>query len=212
RASLLRTPHLWRSVHGATVHVDSSVDEKPCGTPCVEEGKFSRSFLSCCGAPLRRRELEFVSTPSLCRELRFLFLNVLPDLTGRTLVDVAPPGAVLFGVSTGLCRATHRRELNEDFVKPTNQIIHKYGLEGTAFIVWSQRCTSTSSLQGALLQSADVLVMNNVFEFFPGTLSSSSGQTSEAAATAAPGRLTGPPLLFQMWRFHHRNSGGRLFC
>uniref|UniRef100_A0AAV2JFR0 Methyltransferase type 11 domain-containing protein n=1 Tax=Knipowitschia caucasica TaxID=637954 RepID=A0AAV2JFR0_KNICA len=106
---------------------------------------------------------EFLSHSFSVPELRFLFLNVLPDLTDRVLVDVGSRlGAVLFGghvfsSASGLVGV----ELNQDFVTVQNQVIQKYGFEDRVQVVHSDICS-----QDSLVQNADVLVMNNVFEFF----------------------------------------------
>ncbi|KAF7201223.1 uncharacterized protein zgc:109986 isoform X2 [Nothobranchius furzeri] len=108
-----------------TVHVDSFLYSDEQVDSLCEEGTMSRNYCLSCGS-IRTAPLDFISHSFSASELQFLFQNVLPDLTGRTLVDVGSRlGAVLYGV------------LHADV------------------------CT-----QDVLLQSADVLVMNNVFEYF----------------------------------------------
>lgn len=145
-----------------TVHVDSFLfDENLLDSMC-EEGTFSRSFCQRCGST-ETRDLDFVSHSFSMAELRFLFLNVLPDLSGRVLVDVGSRlGAVLFGGHVFSSAAQIIGvELNQDFATLQNQIIHKYGFNDRVQVLHSDVL-----LQGALIQKADVLVMNNVFEFF----------------------------------------------
>ncbi|KAJ4919357.1 hypothetical protein JOQ06_000772, partial [Pogonophryne albipinna] len=74
-----------------TVHVDSFLyDEEEVDSLC-DEGSLSRSYCLSCG-----------STRTAPLELHFLFESVLPDLSGRVLVDVGSRlGAVLYGVSMG---------------------------------------------------------------------------------------------------------------
>ncbi|XP_070776935.1 uncharacterized protein [Enoplosus armatus] len=108
-----------------TVHVDSFLyDEDQVDSLC-EEGTMSRSYCLTCGS-YRTAPLDFISHSFSISELQFLFENVLPDLSGRMLVDVGSRlGAVLYGVlHTDVC------------------------------------------LQDILLQNTDILIMNNVFEFF----------------------------------------------
>ncbi|KAK7913145.1 hypothetical protein WMY93_013356 [Mugilogobius chulae] len=120
-----------------TVHVDGFLfDENLLDSMC-EDGTFSRNFCLQCGSS-RTRELvrtgsrpEFLSHSFSVPELRFLFLNVLPDLSGLVLVDVGSRlGAVLYaGHIFSSAQSLIGVELNQDFVKLQNQIVHKYGFE-----------------------------------------------------------------------------------
>lgn len=145
-----------------TVHVDSFLfDENLLDSMCLE-GKMSRTFCLQCGST-KTRDLELLSHSFSVAELRFLFLNVLPDLTDRVLLDVGSRlGAVLYGghVFSSAVRLVGV-ELNEDLVRLQNDIIHKYGFDDRVQVLHADICS-----QDALLQNADVLVMNNVFEFF----------------------------------------------
>ncbi|KAL7380777.1 hypothetical protein ABVT39_023934 [Epinephelus coioides] len=80
-----------------TVHVDSFLyDEDQVDSLC-EEGTMSRSYCLTCGS-YRTAPLDFISHSFSISELQFLFENVLPDLSGRVLVDVGSRlGAVLYG-------------------------------------------------------------------------------------------------------------------
>ncbi|KAK7880639.1 hypothetical protein WMY93_032717 [Mugilogobius chulae] len=109
-----------------TVHVDGFLfDENLLDSMC-EDGTFSRNFCLQCGSS-RTRELEFLSHSFSVPELRFLFLNVLPDLSGLVLVDVGSRlGAVLYaGHIFSSAQSLIGVELNQDFVKLQNQIVHK---------------------------------------------------------------------------------------
>ncbi|KAM6969675.1 uncharacterized protein LKV04_018248 [Tautogolabrus adspersus] len=145
-----------------TVHVDSFLfDEDEVDSRC-EEGTMSRSFCLSCGSH-RTASLEFISHSFSISELQFLFHNVLPDLSGRMLVDVGSRlGVVLYG---GYVFSSASQlvgvELSEEFVKLQNDIVIKYNMTDRIQVLHSDVC-----LQNVLLQNADVLVMNNVFEFF----------------------------------------------
>lgn len=145
-----------------TVHVDAFLfDENLLDSMC-EEGKFSRSYCRQCGST-QTENLDLLSHSFSAPELRFLFCSVLPDLCGRTVVDVGSRlGAVLY--AGHLFSSAHRLigiELNPDFVKLQQQILHKYKMADRAQVIHSDLLH-----QGALLATADVLVLNNVFEFF----------------------------------------------
>ncbi|XP_072221918.1 uncharacterized protein [Leuresthes tenuis] len=145
-----------------TVHVDSFLySDEQVDTLCAE-GAMSRTYCLSCGS-IRTAPLDFISHSFSAPELQFLFQNVLPDLSGRTLVDVGSRlGAVLYG---GYVYSSAARllglELNEEFVRLQNDMLQKYGLTDRVQVLHADMCT-----QSVLLQSADVLIMNNVFEYF----------------------------------------------
>uniref|UniRef100_A0A1A8FN84 Methyltransferase type 11 domain-containing protein n=1 Tax=Nothobranchius korthausae TaxID=1143690 RepID=A0A1A8FN84_9TELE len=145
-----------------TVHVDSFLYSDEQVDSLCEEGTMSRNYCLSCGS-IRTAPLDFISHSFSASELQFLFQNVLPDLTGRTLVDVGSRlGAVLYG---GYLYSSASQllglELNKDFVRLQNEILQKYRLTDRVQVLHADVCT-----QDVLLQSADVLVMNNVFEYF----------------------------------------------
>nr|XP_046268513.1 uncharacterized protein zgc:109986 isoform X2 [Scatophagus argus] len=145
-----------------TVHVDSFLyDEDQVDSLC-EEGTMSRSYCLTCGS-YRTAPLDFISHSFSISELQFLFENVLPDLSDRLLVDVGSRlGAVLYGgyVFSSASQLVGL-ELSEEFVKLQNNILHKYKLTDRIKVLQTDIC-----LQSTLLQNTDVLIMNNVFEFF----------------------------------------------
>ncbi|XP_022053566.1 uncharacterized protein zgc:109986 isoform X1 [Acanthochromis polyacanthus] len=145
-----------------TLHVDSFLyDEDQVDSLC-EDGTMSRTFCLNCGSQ-KTAALDFVSHSFSISELRFLFQNVLPDLSGRTLVDVGSRlGAVLYG---GYVYSSASRllglEISEEFVQLQNEMLQKYQLTDRVQVIHADVCT-----QEVLLQNTDVLVMNNVFEYF----------------------------------------------
>ncbi|XP_077587976.1 uncharacterized protein LOC144206720 [Stigmatopora nigra] len=145
-----------------SVHVDAFLyDDEHVDALCKEE-RMSRHFCLECGSK-RTSLLEMVSHSFSVCELRFLFQNVLPDLSGRVLVDVGSRlGAVLYG---GFLYSSASRlvgiELSGDFVQLQNKMLHKYSMDARAQVVHADVCS-----QDALLQNADVVVMNNVFQYF----------------------------------------------
>ncbi|XP_034431685.1 uncharacterized protein zgc:109986 isoform X1 [Hippoglossus hippoglossus] len=145
-----------------TVHVDGFLyDDEQVDSLC-EEGTMSRTYCLTCGSQ-RTAPLDFISHSFSVAELQFLFQNVLPDLSGRTLVDVGSRlGAVLYG---GYVYSSASRliglELSEDFVRLQNNMLQKYRLNDRVQVLQADVCT-----QDVLLQNTDVLVMNNVFEYF----------------------------------------------
>ncbi|KAF0043778.1 hypothetical protein F2P81_002936 [Scophthalmus maximus] len=145
-----------------TVHVDGFLyDDEQVDSLC-EDGTMSRTYCLSCGSH-KTAALDFISHSFSVSELQFLFQNVLPDLSGRTLVDVGSRlGAVLYG---GYVYSSASQllglELSDDFVRLQNNMLHKYRLNDRVQVLQADVRT-----QDILLQNADVLVMNNVFEYF----------------------------------------------
>nr|XP_046220581.1 uncharacterized protein zgc:109986 [Oncorhynchus gorbuscha] len=145
-----------------TLHVDAFLyDEDTVDTLC-EEGKMSRNYCLNCGTR-RTAPLEFISHSFSILELQFLFQHVLPDLTGRLVVDVGSRlGAVLYG---GYLYSSAVRligvEISAEFVRLQNMAVEKYGFSDRIQVIHGDIST-----QDSLLQNADVLIMNNVFEYF----------------------------------------------
>ncbi|XP_039529810.1 uncharacterized protein zgc:109986 [Pimephales promelas] len=145
-----------------TMHVDAFLyDEETVDSLC-EEGKMSRNYCLNCGSH-RTAPLEFISHSFSIPELQFLFRNVLPDLTGKLVVDVGSRlGAVLFG---GYLYSAASQligvEISSEFVKLQTMAVQKYGFSDRIQVIHADIRS-----QAALVQNTDVLIMNNVFEFF----------------------------------------------
>ncbi|XP_072546486.1 uncharacterized protein [Salminus brasiliensis] len=145
-----------------TVHVDAFLyDEETVDSLC-EEGKMSRNYCLNCGSH-RTAPLEFISHSFSVSELRFLFHHVLPELAGRLVVDVGSRlGSVLYG---GYLYSAAAQlvgvEISEEFVKLQTMVVEKYGFSDRIQVIHADICS-----QAALVQNADVLIMNNVFEYF----------------------------------------------
>ncbi|XP_028725553.1 uncharacterized protein LOC114693375 [Peromyscus leucopus] len=145
-----------------TVHVDAFLYDEDVIDSLCEEGKMSRNYCTVCGSH-RTAPLGFISHSFSLMELKFIYLHVLPDLSGKLLVDIGSRlGTVLYGgylysSAAQLCGV----ELNGEFCQLQEMIIKKYQFGDRIKVLHADICT-----QGPLLQSADVIVMNNVFEYF----------------------------------------------
>ncbi|XP_059375908.1 uncharacterized protein zgc:109986 [Carassius carassius] len=145
-----------------TVHVDAFLYDEEAVDSLCEEGKMSRNYCLDCGSH-RTAPLEFISHSFSIPELQFLFHTVLPDLSGKLLVDVGSRlGAVLFGgylysASSQLVGV----EISSEFVKLQTMVVEKYGFSDRIQVIHADICS-----QAALVQNTDVLIMNNVFEYF----------------------------------------------
>ncbi|KAM7322352.1 uncharacterized protein [Alexandromys fortis] len=145
-----------------TVHVDAFLYDEDFIDSLCEEGKMSRNYCTVCGSH-QTAPLGFISHSFSLAELKFLYHHVLPDLSGKVLVDIGSRlGPVLYG---GYLYSSAAQifgvELNEDLCQLQEMIIEKYQFSDRIKVLHADICT-----QGPLLQSADVIVMNNVFEYF----------------------------------------------
>ncbi|XP_038612692.1 uncharacterized protein LOC119937125 [Tachyglossus aculeatus] len=145
-----------------TVHVDAFLYDDDFIDSLCEERKMSRNYCMMCGSH-QTAPLGFISHSFSLMELKFIYQHVLPDLTGKTLVDVGSRlGAVLFG---GYLYSSALQllgvEMNGDFCQLQQMIITKYHFTDRIKVLHADICT-----QASVLQDADVVVMNNVFEYF----------------------------------------------
>ncbi|XP_062351370.1 uncharacterized protein LOC134045564 [Cinclus cinclus] len=144
------------------IHVDAFLYDDDDVDSLCEEGKMSRSYCTECGS-YKTASLEFISHSFSLMELKFLYQHVLPDLTGKVVVDVGSRlGAVLFaGYLYSSASQLYGVEMNADFCQLQEMMITKYKFIDRIKVVHADICT-----QPSLLQKADVVVMNNVFEYF----------------------------------------------
>uniref|UniRef100_A0A8C0VC38 Methyltransferase type 11 domain-containing protein n=1 Tax=Cyanistes caeruleus TaxID=156563 RepID=A0A8C0VC38_CYACU len=142
------------------IHVDAFLYDDDVVDSLCEEGKMSRSYCTQCGS-YKTASLEFISHSFSLMELKFLYQHVLPDLTGKVVVDVGSRlGAVLFaGYLYSSASLLYGVEMNADFCQLQEMMITF--LTTMCKVVHADICT-----QPSLLQKADVVVMNNVFEYF----------------------------------------------
>ncbi|KAM4690222.1 uncharacterized protein WCC33_017633 [Rhinophrynus dorsalis] len=150
------------SLKQPTLHVDSFLYDDDTIDSLCDEGKMSRNYCMSCGSR-NTAPLDFISHSFSLVELKFLFQYVLPDLTGKTLVDVGSRlGAVLYaGYVYSSASLLQGVEMNAEFCNLQEKIVKKYQFADRIQVHHSDICS-----QRSLLQDADVVVLNNVFEYF----------------------------------------------
>lgn len=145
-----------------TVHVDAFLYDEDFIDALCEEGRMSRNYCTVCGSH-QTAPLGFISHSFSLMELKFIYHHVLPDLSGKVLVDIGSRlGTVLYGgylYSSAL--QLYGVELNGDFCQLQEMVIKKYQFSDRIKVIHADICT-----QGSLLHNADVVIMNNVFEYF----------------------------------------------
>lgn len=148
-----------------TVHVDGFLyeDDYLIDELC-DEGKLSRNYCEQCGSH-KTKPLNFITHSATLFQLRYIFgNNVLGDLEGKTLVDVGSRlGSVLYsGYLMTKASKLIGIEINEYFANLQKDFItKKFKFSDRVEIIHADVNT-----QAPLLGTADVVVMNNVFEFF----------------------------------------------
>ncbi|XP_078248487.1 uncharacterized protein LOC110089307 isoform X6 [Pogona vitticeps] len=145
-----------------TVHIDAFLYDDDCIDTLCERGEMSRNYCLTCGSH-RTAPLEFISHSFSLMEVKFLYQHVLPDLTGKVVVDVGSRlGAVLFGgYFYSSASQIYGVEMNTEFCQLQEAIVEKYQLFDRIKVLNADICT-----QASLLKNADVVIMNNVFEYF----------------------------------------------
>ncbi|XP_023782969.1 uncharacterized protein LOC111929581 [Cyanistes caeruleus] len=106
------------------IHVDAFLYDDDVVDSLCEEGKMSRSYCTQCGS-YKTASLEFISHSFSLMELKFLYQHVLPDLTGKVVVDVGSRlGAVLFaGYLYSSASLLYGVEMNADFCQLQEMMI-----------------------------------------------------------------------------------------
>ncbi|XP_075699795.1 uncharacterized protein LOC142664529 isoform X2 [Rhinoderma darwinii] len=145
-----------------TLHVDAFLYNDDAIDSLCEEGKMSRNYCMSCGST-KTAPIDFLSHSFSILELKFLFHHALPDLSGKTLLDVGSRlGAVLYaGYVYSSASRLEGVEITAEFCDLQDKIINKYNFSDRIQVHHSDICSKK-----ILLHQADVVVLNNVFEYF----------------------------------------------
>lgn len=149
-----------------TVHVDSFLYSDEDIDRLCDEGKMSRTYCKECGSH-NTAPLTFISHSMSLLQLWFLFESALPsllsNLNNKCLVDVGSRlGAVLYAAYYfSAIEKIIGVEINADLCGLQQQIIENYNMADRVEVKCADVCNELT-----LLKEADVIVLNNVFEFF----------------------------------------------
>ncbi|ELT96705.1 hypothetical protein CAPTEDRAFT_148578 [Capitella teleta] len=148
-----------------TVHVDGFLYDDDTVDELCDQGKMSRNYCTQCGCR-QVSPLNFISHSMTLKQLKYIMQYVMPDLRRKTLLDVGSrTGAVLYGAFTYSDASNiFGVELNADFCRLQQSIVEKFGMQERVKVIHGDICA-----QEQLLKQADVVIMNNVFEFFLNT-------------------------------------------
>ncbi|KAG8190846.1 hypothetical protein JTE90_028342 [Oedothorax gibbosus] len=144
------------------IHVDSFLFEDDHIDAMVDEGKLSRNYCKQCGST-NVAPITFISHSASIPRIQFIFKCMLPDLNGKTVLDVGSRlGAILYGAY--YCSSASKIigvEMNQDLCKLQNHIVSKYGLNDRIQVICNNICGLPE-----VVQASDVIIFNNVFECF----------------------------------------------
>lgn len=145
-----------------TVHVDAFLYGNSAVDDLFERGELPKFYCSNCDSR-NVRPLTLISHSVSQEQLAFIFQSLLPPLADKTVVDVGSRlGAVLYGayVFSSAARIVGI-ELNQSFCQIQQDVVSRYSLQDRIRVLHGD-LTSFAEF----LQSADVVILHNVFEYF----------------------------------------------
>ncbi|KAL0271198.1 UNVERIFIED_CONTAM: hypothetical protein PYX00_008369 [Menopon gallinae] len=146
-----------------TVHLDEFLYDDNYIDRLVDKGQISRHYCAKCYSK-DVKLLTFISHSMSIKRIIYLFTSVLPPLSNKEVIlDI---GSRLGGVLYGAYLLTPASkivgvELNNEFCKLQEKIVQKYNFKDRIEIVCSNIFNRID-----LLSTADIIILNNVFEFF----------------------------------------------
>lgn len=148
-----------------TAHVDCFLFDEDDVQDLVEKGKLTRTYCLDCGSR-NTKPLTFISHSLAPAQLEFAFTQLVPlkaQEKNFNLVDIGSRlGAVIYSASlfsAGRTKVTGI-ELNSDLCKLQEEMIKDFELPNINVV-----CSDVRE-QKDVIQTADMIVMNNVFSFF----------------------------------------------
>ncbi|GAN02913.1 conserved hypothetical protein [Mucor ambiguus] len=158
------TPEFKGFTEQNTVHVDGFLFSEEDVDDLVDEGKMSRNYCLDCESR-KVAPLNFISHSASVLQLQFLYQVALADkVKDKVIVDVGSRlGAVLYSGHL-FTRASKLIgvEINEWFTKLQQDMIKKYKMDDRVQVM----CKDIQSMPELLSKEADIVIMNNVFQFF----------------------------------------------
>lgn len=147
-----------------TVHVDGFLFTEDDVDDLCDRGKLSRNYCADCMSR-NTKPLNFISHSASVMQLQFLYQVALANrVKDKVIVDIGSRlGAVLYsGYLFTRASKLIGVELNEWFCKLQQDMVNKYKMGDRVEIV----CKDIQQVPELLSQQADIVIMNNVFQFF----------------------------------------------
>ncbi|XP_067012005.1 uncharacterized protein [Anabrus simplex] len=148
-----------------TIHVDAFLYDDDMVDNLSDAGQLDRNYCLHCGSH-KTQPLTFISHSASRERIAFIFNSLLPPIEGKIVLDVGSRlGAILYGAFLySKAGKIVGIEMNSDFCKLQREIIKKYGFQDRIEIVEDNVINRPD-----VVQAADVVILNNVFDFFMDT-------------------------------------------
>ena len=145
-----------------SVHVDAFLYDEALEEELVQEGSLQRSYCKECGSK-NIEDLTFITHSCSKERLEYIFSGLLPSLKGKTVIDIGSRiGAVLYGAFYySEAKKIIGVEINSDLCKLQTEIVQSFKLSDRISVVEGDMCTKAD-----LISSGDVIILNNVFDWF----------------------------------------------
>ncbi|KAL4237046.1 hypothetical protein ACF0H5_005430 [Mactra antiquata] len=146
----------------STVHVDAFLYDEDTIDDLVDDGKMSRNYCVQCLSK-QVKPLTFITHSASMTQMKYIFQCLLQDLRNKTVLDVGSrTGALLYSAYLySEAKTIIGVELDPTFCELQSNLIEKYNMSDRIKIVPGDILAQTE-----LLQTSDVIIFNNVFEFF----------------------------------------------
>ncbi|XP_033733725.1 uncharacterized protein LOC117322893 isoform X1 [Pecten maximus] len=145
-----------------TVHVDAFLYDDDVIDSLCDDGKMSRNYCQQCGSK-EISPLTFITHSASVKQIKYMFRHLLPDLGGKAVLDVGSrTGAVLYGayLYSDASRIVGV-ELDKKFCELQQKMVEKYKFSDRIEILHQNVRDYVQ-----YLKDFDVIILNNVFEFF----------------------------------------------
>ncbi|KAI7898300.1 uncharacterized protein BX663DRAFT_525355 [Cokeromyces recurvatus] len=164
KTTIPNTPEFEGYTEQNTVHVDGFLYSEEDVDELCDEGKMSRNYCLDCQSR-NVAPLNFISHSASVLQLQFLYQVALGDKTkDKVIVNVGSRlGAVLYaGHLFTRARKIIGVEINEWFTKLQQDMITKYKMNDRVQVM----CKDIQTMPELLSKEADIIIINNVFQFF----------------------------------------------
>nr|XP_037287484.1 uncharacterized protein LOC119180394 [Rhipicephalus microplus] len=145
-----------------TVHVDAFLYDDEAIDELVEQGRLSRSYCKACGSH-DTAPLTFISHSASARRAEFIFREMVPYLKDKSVLDVGSRLGVMLYAAHAFTPANPiiGVEMNPDLCQIQETAIKHFQMEDRIKVINANVLAVPD-----LVASSDVVILNNVFEFF----------------------------------------------
>lgn len=145
-----------------TVHVDAFLYGDDEIDDLVERGKLSRNYCRACGSR-DTAPLSFISHSASRRRAQFVFRELVPYLKDKSVLDVGSRLGVFLYAAHAFTPADPivGVEMNADLCSLQEKVVHHFGMQDRIKVL-----NADVRAVPEAVASSDVVVLNNVFDFF----------------------------------------------